>query len=179
MRDPASSRFAVRLTATRPDLLIGDDGAIGSTQGEGDGSAPGSDNIGVQAADQSKRIGRGLWPTAAVLAGLGAVIAVGIIVTMTMSRGADPSDLALRLNQAGICHDVTKVASNKVNIYECVDASGLPVKVADGNSLVSYEMSDYFVDGNGWTAVVASKATADRVADLLNGQVSTPSPFPT
>jgi hypothetical protein len=167
------------MTATRPDLSNGEHGVIGSPLGKGDGAAPGGDTSGVPAAEQSKRVGRGGWPTVAVLAGIGAVITVGIVITLSLSKGADPSDLALRLSQAGICHDVTKVPSNKVNIYECFDTSGLLVKVADGNSIVSYEMTDYLVDGNGWTAVVASRETADRVAALLNGQVSTPSPFPT
>ena len=106
-----------------------------------------------------------------LLLGLVALIGFGVAIVVNSSRFADPKELANRLSQDGICHGVTLIQTDRGNIYSCLDRAGHAVKVASPSTPFIYLTTDYRVDGTGWMAVAADKETAERVAELLGGQL--------
>ena len=106
-----------------------------------------------------------------ILLGLVALIAFGVVIVVNWSRAADPKELANRLSQDGICHGVTLLQTDRGSVYSCLDRLGHAVKVASPSTPFIYLTTDYRVDGTDWMAVAADKETAERVAELLGGEV--------
>ncbi|MFN8156756.1 MAG: YcxB family protein [Candidatus Nanopelagicales bacterium] len=110
--------------------------------------------------------------------GIAALAICGVLLVLTvlgnLRAAAAPSDLVERLRADGICSGATTEPADRGEVYACTAVNGDVIKVASPSTAFIYQTTDYRIDGPGWMAVVADKATAERVAGLLQGRISAP-----
>lgn len=110
--------------------------------------------------------------------GIAALAICGVLLVVTvlgnLRAAAEPRDLVEQLATDGICSGTTTQQADRGEVYACTAVNGDVIKVASPTTAFVYQTTDYRIDGPGWMAVVADKATAERVAGLLQGRISAP-----